>query len=132
MVLSACRSQLVAKDVESFLPEIRKAIVEEIGHPRTLSKDGRDLTSAFYDKAGKPLENLEKIKERRYTFVSVRGDRSPYSIFVDVFIETKNKKGHYQVIDKDDARAQTILNNIQTRLHESRSRGNVIDDLRPY
>lgn len=128
----SCRSEPHLGEVEYSLPQIRKAIVREIGKPRVISKDGKDLASSYYDSRGGEIAEPDRVRYRYHTLASIRGDRRPYSLFVDVLKEQRQKNGKYIVVDKDLKKAKVLLDKINKALYESREDGNVIDDLRPY
>ena len=103
-----------------------------IGEPRTLSENGREMISQFYDKKNRPIEKMDMAKERYYTHVVILGDRRPYDVQVQVLVEGRNEDGGFDVIDRDDDRAGLIAEKIRQALNQSRDTRNVIDDFRSF
>jgi hypothetical protein len=64
--------------------------------------------------------------------VTILGDRRPYDIQIEVVVEIRDKEGIYQVVERDDARAEKIAKDIQKALVQSRDNRNIIDDFKPY
>ncbi|MBK7961455.1 MAG: hypothetical protein IPK04_09790 [Bdellovibrionales bacterium] len=89
------------------------------------------MKSRFYDRRGRYLENIENAKERLYTVVTVLGDRRPYDVKVEVFVEEKVEENVYVISEQDNRSAERIAARIKDALYQSQSNRNVIDDFRP-
>ncbi|MEN0057781.1 MAG: hypothetical protein AAGB31_03010 [Bdellovibrio sp.] len=112
--------------------ETRRAIVSVMGQPRAVSENGREILSHFYDKKHKKIEKMDMARERYYTHVKVLGDRRPYDVQVEVFIESRNAEGEFDLTGRDDGQAEIIAEKIQQALNQSRDSRNVIDDFRSF
>ncbi len=132
ILTSGCRTGVILRETPLGISETRRMIVSVIGEPRNVSRDGRELSSKYYDKRGNVLENPATARQRLYTLVSVLGDRRPYDIQVEVVVEEKDGPGSYSVVDRDDGRAQPIAQKIKEALHQSLENRNVIDDFRSF
>jgi hypothetical protein len=114
------------------LSETRKMISTVIGMPRSVSENGRELLSRYYDSKERFLEKDEFPAHRIYTRVEIMGDRRPYDIEVDVIIEKREQGNEYFVEEHDDHRADIVAQKIQKALHQSRDKRNIIDDFRSF
>lgn len=130
--LISCQTPgVVISETPLGISESRRAIVSVIGAPRTISQNGRELYSKYYDKKDMFIEEPEKVKTRYYTKVVILGDRRPYDIAVEVFYEGKDG-GIFEIIDSDEGRAVEVAKKIKQALIESREKRNVIDDFRSF
>ncbi len=133
LLLGGCRTGgVVLRETPSSASEIRRAAVIVIGQPRQMSKDGRELSSAFYDRKSNPVEKMELARERIYTRVSIIGDRRPFDIRVEVLVEGRNRAGQFEQIARDDGRAAVLAEKIKQTLNQSLDNRNVIDDFRSF
>lgn len=114
------------------LSETRRVITVVIGEPRGVSQNGREILSKYYDKRNKAIEKMDMARERLYTRVTVLGDRRPYDIQVEVFVESRTSDGGFEPLDRDDDRASVIAEKIRQALNQSRDKRNVIDDFRSF
>lgn len=131
--LAGCQtSGVFLRETPLNISETRKAVVSVIGQPRSTSENGREMLSKFYDRKGNSDDQSKNARERLYTHVTILGDRRPYDIQIEVVVEVRDRDGTYQVVEKDDARAEKIALNIQKALVQSRDNRNIIDDFRPY
>lgn len=112
--------------------ETRRAVVSVIGQPRLTSENGRELLSKYYDRKGNSDDQVKNARERLTTHVTILGDRRPYDIQIEVVVEIRDREGAYQVVEKDDARAEKVALDIQKALVQSRDNRNIIDDFKPY
>ena len=124
---------VVLKDTPLNISETRKAVAGVIGQPRATSENGREMVSKYYDRKGNKDEaQLKTARERLSTHVTILGDRRPYDIQVEVVVEIRDHDGKYQVVERDEGRAQTVAKEIQKALVQSRDNRNLIDDFRAY
>lgn len=83
LLLSSCRTGgVILRETPLSVSETRRVIVSVIGEPRSISQNGREIFSKFYDRRDKAIVRMEMAKERYYTHVTVLGDRRPYDIQV--------------------------------------------------
>lgn len=133
IALMACQtSGVVLHDTPLNISETRRAIVMVTGQPRSTSENGREMNSKFYDRKGNPEDVAKLGRERLYTHTTILGDRRPYDIEVEVVVEIKDQDGVYQVVEKDQGRAEKIAAQIKKALVQSRDNRNIIDDFRPF
>lgn len=121
---------IVVRETPLNISETRKVVVSIIGNPRRLSENGREIFSEYYDRKGFKSDNVERAKERMYTRIIILGDRRPYDIKVEVLVERKIQDDKYELVDKDDKKAEIIAAKLKEALYESHNRRNVIDDFR--
>ncbi|KYG66758.1 hypothetical protein AZI86_06860 [Bdellovibrio bacteriovorus] len=133
LLLSSCRTGgVILRETPLSVSETRRTIVSVIGEPRSVSQNGREIISKFYDRKDKAIPRMEMAKERYYTHVTVLGDRRPYDIQVDVLVEGRNPDGAFEVIGRDDNKATIIAEKLRQALNQSRDTRNVIDDFRSF
>ena len=133
-LLNGCQTDGVyLRETPLGASETRKAIVSVIGEPRTTSDNGRELTSRYQNKNGSFDDGSKVLKERRYTVVTILGDRRPYDIHVGVVVEKKFKEnGKFETAGPDDGLAQEMADKIKKALHQSLEKRNIIDDFRAF
>jgi hypothetical protein len=117
---------------KSTLEDIKKAITKVIGEPRNISENGRQYTSKFHDQKGRPDESVRSAKERRYTIITVQGDRRPYDIDIESYIERREADGIYDIIGTDDRLATEFSGKLKKTLYEGQDKRNIIDDFKAF
>lgn len=133
LIVSGCQTGgIVLRETPLNISGTRKSVVSVIGEPRTLSENGRELFSKYYDKKGKDIAKMNMVRERYYTHVTILGDRRPYDIQVEVVLEGRVSDEHFELIQKDDDKAATIAEKIKKVLNQSRDNRNIIDDFRSF
>nr|BFD57939.1 hypothetical protein CKG001_00460 [Bdellovibrio sp. CKG001]BFD61366.1 hypothetical protein BdHM001_00470 [Bdellovibrio sp. HM001]BFD65024.1 hypothetical protein HAGR004_00460 [Bdellovibrio sp. HAGR004] len=133
VLLSSCRTGgVILRETPLNLSETRRVVMSVIGEPRTVSQNGREMTSRYYDKKGSNIEKMDMAKERYYTHVTILGDRRPYDVQVQVLVEGRNEEGGFDLLDRDDDRAAPIAEKLRQTLNQSRDSRNVIDDFRSF
>lgn len=130
--LMSCTSAVVIQDEPNTVSEIRKVLTIVLGEPRTISQNGREFFSQYFDRKRIPLEGDHKEKEQLCAKIIILGDRRPYDISVEVLVE-KNERGAFIQEDTDEGLADKIAADIKKQLHLSRSQEpNIIDDFRAF
>ncbi|MBS1969122.1 MAG: hypothetical protein JSU04_02375 [Bdellovibrionales bacterium] len=133
LVFAGCQtSGVYLRETPLNVSDTRKAVVSVIGQPRLTSENGRELLSKYYDRKGNSDDQMKTARERLTTHVTILGDRRPYDIQIEVVVEIRDKEGVYQIVERDDARAEKIAKDIQKALVQSRDNRNIIDDFKPY
>lgn len=131
--LSACATEgIFRRELPGSASDLRKAIVTVIGDPRVTSFSGRELLSRFHNKEGTYEEPSKNAKERRFTQISILGDRRPFDIQVEVIIERRSGEGEFVPVATDDAQANDIADRIKKALHQSLDKRNILDDFRAF
>lgn len=111
----------------------RAAVVVALGPARSVSQNGREVTTQFHDRQLKYLDVGAKTKERLYTKVSILGARRPFDVAVEVRIERKDPVTNTFVdigLDEQLSRKQGLL--VQEALHQSRDKVESIDGEVPF
>ena len=133
LFLAGCRTGgVILRETPSGLSETRRVIVSVIGEPRGVAANGRELVSKYYDRTNLQILKMDMVRERRYTRVSILGDRRPYDIQVEVLVEGRDSDGTFYEKDHDDDRAAVLAEKIKQTLNQSRDTRNVIDDFRSF
>src|SRR5438270_10401297 len=89
ILLTSCVTQQPGTTItETPLPisETRKVISTIIGPPRSISENGREMLSQYYDSYGLDFDP-SKSKDRYYSHILILNDRRPYDIRVVVNVE---------------------------------------------
>jgi len=133
LIFTGCQTTGVfLRETPLNISETRRAVVSVIGQPRLTSENGRELVSKYYDRKGNSDDQTKNARERLSTHVTVLGDRRPYDIQIEVVVEIRDKSGTYQIVERDDYRAEKIAQDIQKALVQSRDNRNIIDDFKPF
>lgn len=133
LLLSSCRTGgVILRETPLSVSETRRVVVSIIGEPRSVSQNGREIMSKFYDRKEKAIPRMEMAKERYYTHVIILGDRRPYDIQVEVLVEGRNSDGAFELVTRDDNKATAIAERMRQALNQSRDTRNVIDDFRSF
>jgi hypothetical protein len=132
VLVSGCQTGIFIDESPAAMTDIRKAFVSIFGEPRTANFNGQILVSQFHDKRNRVDQSLATAKTRYYTQLSILGDRRPYRIKVEVFLEVKVAPQEYEIIDEDTELAQKTADKLQEVLHQSLKGRNVIDDFRAF
>lgn len=130
-VTSCQHGGVIIKETPVGITEVRRIVLMVIGEPRYSNPNGYEYSSKFYNKKGQPEERADQVRERYFTHISILGDRRPYDIRVQVYIEGRGPEG-YEIIGQDDYKAAQIAEQIKTGMHESRDKRNVIDDFQAF
>jgi hypothetical protein len=132
-IFAGCQTNGVyLRETPLNISETRRAVASVIGQPRATSENGREMLSKYYDRKGNSEDQIKTARERLSTHVTILGDRRPYDIQIEVVVEIRDREGVYQVVEKDDVRADKIAQDVQKALVQSRDNRNIIDDFRPY
>lgn len=133
LVLSGCRTGgVILRETPLNVSETRRTVMSIIGEPRTVSSNGREMRSHYYDKKNNKIEKMNLARERYYTHVTVLGDRRPYDVQVEVLVEGRTEDGKFELIERDDDRAAGVAEKIRNALNQGRDNRNVIDDFRTF
>ncbi|WP_413583070.1 hypothetical protein [Bdellovibrio sp. HCB288] len=131
-VIGCQTTGVVLRETPLNVSETRKVIVSVIGEVRSISENGRELFSRYYDRRGNPIQNMDMAKERYYSHLIVLGDRRPYDISVDVLVEARDQDGGWDLVDHDDQKAAVLADKVKKALNQSRDSRNIIDDFRSF
>ncbi len=123
--LFACQSPKGVSGKRTSLVTIKKAVTASLplGLKRRSSND-REFFSNYFRRPG-------SRGDRAYVLVKILGERRPYNITVEVYIERK-EGGQWIFVEKDQDLSKGIAKKIQKRLSTSRNERNVIDDFRAF
>lgn len=128
-----CRTGgVILRETPMNVSETRRIIVAVMGEPRSVSQNGRELLSKYYDKNNKQITNMDMARQRLYTHVTVLGDRRPYDVQVEVLVEERSPSGSFEMTRRDDVKAADVAEKIRQTLNQSRDNRNIIDDFRSF
>ncbi len=113
------------------LGDLKKTIVSLIGDPRSVSENQRTFYSRYFSRKPDVKFDPEKSKERLYAAITILGDRRPYDVSVEVFVESKEGRT-YVSLGEDKIETHKLGRDIRTRLNQGRLDRNVIDDFRAF
>jgi hypothetical protein len=138
-LLGACSAAEKVSDVNQPLTAINAAIEKELSMGiQGTSENRREFYSKPFLVKQSDEAQLDGFRERGLAKVYVLGDRRPYIIEVEVYIERAKvpKKGsekdlEYSFYRHDKGLAKKLLRNILNTL-ERRENKNFIDDFRPF
>lgn len=130
-LFSGCISGHLITESQHSIGEIRNAILYISGTPRSVSENQREYVSTYFPRRKDPHFDPSRARERLYAKFTILGDRRPYDIQVQVFIENK-VEGGYDEVGLDDGMSDQLANELKLRLTRSREDRNAIDDLRVF
>lgn len=130
---SGCQTRgFLLRETPLGLSETRRAIASVIGVPKSVSSNGRELISFPHDRIGRRLDDNSQVTDRNFTHIIILGDRRPYDIQVQVFVEKKkSENGRFEVTDQDLGLSEKVAKRIKEALYQSHNNRNIIDDFRP-
>ncbi|MGZ5279894.1 MAG: hypothetical protein ACXWC9_08130 [Pseudobdellovibrionaceae bacterium] len=132
LLLSACMSGTYRiSDQNLSLGEVKRIVTSVIGDPRVLSENQRTFYSRYFSRRPDSGFDPEKSRERLYAKVVVLGDRRPYDVEVEVFVEERSGKS-YEQVGTDLSEAKKLGQDLRSRLHQGRNERNAIDDFRAF
>ena len=138
-LLSSCAStpnQL--KNVEAPLSQIKSVIKRNLPLGlRGMSSNGRTLYSNYFLVVKGKHMKAENLKFRKFASVSILGDRRPYTIKVEVFLEKKSERAangivQYKDFRRDKKYSEYLLRKIHNDLENREESINFVDDFRVF
>lgn len=121
----------VLRETPLGISETRKIMTTVIGEPRSISENGRELLSQYYDTKGR-FGTFDKERSRMYTRIVILGERRPYDIQVVVKVQARQSNGRFIDAAIDKRRSAETAEKLRQALHEGRDKRNFIDDFKPY
>lgn len=120
---------------ESYIPakQTRVAVVTVLGPARTVSQNGREITTQYHDRNLKYIDVTAKTKERLYTKVTILGARRPFDVAVETRVEHRDPATREFVdagLDENLSAKQGAI--VQEALHQSRDKSDAIDVEIPF
>jgi hypothetical protein len=131
LIMAGCVTGHVIKESTYPIDDIRNAILAISGPPRSVSSNKREFVSSYFSRKKDPSFDPQKAKERLYAKFTILGDRRPYDIQVQVFIEER-VEGEYEEAGIDDALSEQIGMELKRELTKRPETRNVIDDFRAF
>ncbi len=126
-------SGVIIAESNKSVSDHRRAIVAALGEPKTISQNGREMTTHYHDRNFKYLEITPTTKRRLYTKAIVLGARRPYDISVEVRIEERDPETNaFQDIGPDEDLSLARALAIKEVLNQSRDRLQTIDGSNPF
>lgn len=128
-LVSCATVRLEEEDVS--LTDIKQSIKSMVGEFRVVSQNQREVSSPYFSRKKDPKFDPEKSLERSYAHFTILGDRRPYDITVEVFVE-KRQDGVYEQVETDEKVAEILASELKIRLHQGLENRNVIDSFRAF
>ena len=130
-LLSGCASGVKIKEANHTIEEIRNAIFVVAGQVRNGDQWGRSFDSPYFPPRPNPNFNPAKSNERAFARFIITGDRRPYQIIVQVFIE-KRRGADYALEFEDEVWANRVVEDLRRALTKGREDRSKIDSFRPF
>lgn len=73
-----------------------------------------------------------QLKVRAYARIVILGDRRPYDILVEAYIERRDRNGTFVEVGMSEGLSRELSQELHRALIESRENWNVIDDFRAF
>lgn len=73
-----------------------------------------------------------QLKVRSYARIVIIGDRRPYDVLVEAYIERRNQNNVFEEVGLSEALSKELARELHQALIESRENWNVIDDFRAF
>lgn len=131
LVVCGCTSTATVPSQNKALGEIRAAINSIAGEPRAISENQREIISQYFGRNPNAEFDAQKSPERLYAKFTILGERRPYDVSVQVFVEQKYQ-GVFELVGEDEKTADKVAKDLIKRLNQSREDRNIIDDFRPF
>lgn len=121
----------VIREAPAGAAEIRRVLGIMFGPVRSTARGGTEFIYGYHDKEMKLIEAPDDAKERFIPVVTVIGDRRPYDVRIQVYVERRNRT-FYERIGQNDFLAKEWAVKLRDMLHEGREKRNVIDDFKAF
>lgn len=131
LLICACSTGHIIRESGRSIEDIKQAILIIAGEPRVVSENKREFTSNYFSRKKDPNFDPAKSKERLFAKFTILGDRRPYDIQVQVFIEQRTD-GTYEEVGLDDVFTDQIATELKRQLTKRPGDRNVIDDFRAF
>jgi len=129
----SCVSGVKVTEVAQSLDEIRASIQTLAVDFKQVNQNRRIYESRYFARDPQKKFDSESAPERLFARFSILGDRRPYEILVQVFVEKKDPKtGEYVFSGEDEQLATQIANDLVRILIKSRAERNAIDSFRVF
>lgn len=130
--ISSCQTGGVyIEDAPAGAAEIKRVLGVLFGPVRSTGRGGTEFVYGFHDREMKLIENPGEVRERMFPVITIVGDRRPYSIRIQAYVERKAPAG-FENVGQSDAIANSWGRRIREALYEGRDRRNVIDDFKAF
>ena len=137
--LSGCSTRaIIIKEQNRSLRVIQRIIQTNMpSGVRIVSSNSREYSSDYFAVGKDSHFNPSQSQYRSFAKVIILGDRRPYEISVQVYVEqrvdqNKETNGDYHIVGTDRKATEKIAKLIEDELDKSRAEMNVIDDFRPF
>lgn len=134
MIISGCQTAgYVIENSNYSVKQHRIAIVGALGNPKTISENGRVITTHYHNRSLQNLEVTTKTKERLYTKVSILGSRRPFKVSIEVHIEKRDPESKkFQDVGLDDRLGRRRALEIKEALNQSPEEDGLFDEEAPF
>lgn len=126
------------KNIEAPLSQIKAVIKKNLPLGlRGMSSNGRELYSNYFLVVKGKHIKAENLQYRKFASVSILGDRRPYTIKVEVFLEKRSKPQANGIVEYKDFRrdkrySEYLLRKIHNDLENREETINFVDDFRVF
>jgi hypothetical protein len=128
----ACTTGHTITPVNRTVVDIRATVKNLWGTAPQSSQNEREIISGplKIDPADKTPPNQLKI--RAYARVVIIGERRPYEVLVEAYVEKKDERGVFHELGMSEGLSRELGTELRKALIESRENWNVIDDFRAF
>lgn len=125
-------------NVEAPLSQIKAVVKRNLPLGlRGISSNGRELYSNYFLVVKGKHIKAERLEYRKFASVTVLGDRRPYSIKVEVFLEKRSKPSanglaQYKDFRRDKRYSEYLLKKINNDIENRQESINFVDDFRVF
>jgi len=132
--MMGCASrEYTISDLNIPTPELQKIVISSLPVGQNgESKSGRKFVSKYFKKEKGSFVESDSGSKRYFAEITILGDRRPYSIEVQVYLEQKDVGTNYVTKTLDKGMSRVIMRRIQYQLYKRRDDRNVIDDFRVF
>ncbi len=126
------------KNIEAPLSQIKAVIKKNLPLGlRGVSANGREFYSNYFLVVKGKHMKAENLQYRKFASVSVLGDRRPYTIKVEVFLEKRGERSanglaQYKDFRRDKKYSEYLLRKIHNDLENREESINFVDDFRVF
>lgn len=119
------------EETPAGVSEIKRVLAVVMGPVRASGRGGAEMVFGYHDRELKLIESPEDARERIFPVVTILGDRRPFDIRVQVYVERKTREG-FENIGQSDGLAEAWAQRVREAMYEGRDKRNVIDDFKAF
>lgn len=132
LYLSACQTGgALIEETPAGVSEIKRVLIQVMGNVKSSGRSGKEMVFGFHDRELKLIENPDEVRERYFPVVTILGDRRPFDIRIQAYVEKRTQYG-FENLGQSDAMAEVWAQKVRETLYEGRDKRNVIDDFKAF